>query len=123
MKNVLIEPGKEENLVSLDRAAECASDLLLAAVRFEREEREARPERTIAQIVKPGAVKMIGSRFGDDVYDGSPCPALFRAVGVGRYPEFLHDLGRELIRSTITAASLGEERIVVVAAVDKKKVF
>ena len=37
--------------------------------------------------------------------------------------EFLHDFGGELVGSAITSASLGEESVVVVAAIDEEGVL
>src|SRR5579872_5501463 len=80
MEDVLIESGKKENLVALERAADSASDLLLAVVRPEREKRAGGSERTVAQIVERGAVNVIGSRLGDNVDDGASGTALLGAV-------------------------------------------
>ena len=123
MKNVLIESGEEENLVALQRTADGASDLLLAVVRLEREKRIGRAEGTVAQIVKAGAVQVIGAGLGDDVDDGAARASLLGAVGIGGDAELLHHLGGELVGSAIASARLGEEGVVVVAAVDEERVL
>jgi hypothetical protein len=64
-------------------------------------------------------MNVIRARFGDDVDDRAAGASLFRAVGIGGDAELLHDFGRELVGSAIASTSLGEEGIVVVAAIDE----
>ena len=113
VEDVLIESGEKENLVALERAADGASDLLLAVVRLEGEEGIGGSEGTVAQIVERGAVDVIRAGLGDDVDDGA-------AGGIGGDAELLHDFGGELIGSAIASASLGEEGVVVVVAVNEE---
>ena len=120
---MLIEAGEEENLVALERAADGASDLLLAVVRLEGEESVGGAERTVAEVVERGAVQVIGAGFGDDVDDGAAGASLLGAVGIGGDAELLHDFGGELVGSAIASASLGEEGVVVVAAIDQEAVL
>src|SRR5579862_159286 len=123
VEDMLIESGEEENLVALERAADSASDLLLAVVRPEGEKRVGGPERTVAQVVERGAVNVIGARFGDDVDDGASRTALLGAVGVRGYTELLHNFRRELIGRAVASASLGEESVIEVEAIDEKGVL
>ncbi len=119
VEDVLIESGEEEDLVALEGAADGASDLLLTIVRLEREEGIGGAEGTVAKIVERGAVHVIGARLGDDVDDGAAGASLFSAVGIGGDAELLHDFGGELVGSAVASAGLGEEGIVVVAAIDE----
>jgi hypothetical protein len=83
VEDVLIESSEEENLVALERAADGASELLLAIVRLESEESVGGAEGTVAQVVEDGAMDVIGAGLGDDVDDGAAGASLFGAVGVG----------------------------------------
>ena len=123
VEDVLVESGEEENLVALDGAADGASELLLAIVRLEGEERIGSAEGAVAEIEERGAVQVIGAGFGDDVDDGAAGASLFSAVSVGGDAELLHDFGGELVGSAVASASLGEESVVVVAAVDERGVL
>ena len=116
---MLIEAGEEENLVALERAADGASELLLAIVRLECQECVGGAERAVPEVIKRRAVQVIGAGFGDNVDHGSGGAALFGAEGVGGDAKLLHDFGRDLEGRAIASASLGEEGIVVVAAVDQ----
>jgi len=116
---VLIESGEKENLVALERAADGASELLLAIVRLERQEGVDGAEGTVAQVVEDGAVDVVGAGFGDDVDDRAAGASLFGAVGIGGDAELLYNFGGKLVGSAIASASLGEEGVVVVAAVDE----
>src|SRR4029077_17086902 len=44
-------------------------------------------------------------------------------VGIGGDAEFLDDLGGELVGSAVTSASLGEEGVVEIAAIDQEAVL
>src|SRR5579864_1036378 len=123
VEDVLIESGEEENLVALEWAADGASELLLAIVRLERQEGIRGAERTVAQVIEDGAMNVIGSGLGDDVDDRSAGASLFGAVGIGRDAKLLYDFSGELEGSAIASASLGEESIVVVAAIDERSVL
>ena len=119
VEDVLIESGEKENLIALKRAADGASELLLAIVRLEREESVGSAEGTVSHVVEDGAMNMIGAGFSDDVDNRSTGASLFGAVGIGRDAELLYDFGRELVGSAIASASLGEESVVVIAAIDE----
>ncbi len=119
VEDVLIESGEEENLVSLNGAADGASELLLAIVRLKGEERIRSTEGTVAEIVERGAMHVIGAGLGDDVNDGAAGASLFGSVGIGGDTELLHDFGGELVGCAIASAGLGEESVVVVAAIDE----
>ena len=108
---MLIESGEEENLVALDRAADGASDLLLAVVRLERQEGIGRAEGTVAQIVERGAVHMIPPGLGNDVDDSSARASLLGAVGIRRGAELLHDFGRELVGRAIASPGLRKKAL------------
>ena len=123
VKDVLVESGEEENLVALERAADGASDLLLAVVRLEREKRIGRAERTIAQIVERCAVHVIRAGFRHHVDDRAARASLLGAVGIRRDAKLLHHFGGEMIGRAITSARLRKECIVVVAAVDQEAVL
>ncbi len=120
---VLIESGEEEDLVLLDGTADGASALLLAAVRFEGQEGVGGPESAVADVIESGAVPVIGTGLGDYVNDRAAGASLFGAVGIGRDAELLHDFVRELVRSAIEAAGLGEEGVIEVAAIDQEAVL
>ena len=83
MEDVLIESGEKENLVALERAADGASDLLLAVVRFESEEGIGCAEGTVAQVIESRSVHVIGARFCDHIDDRAAGAPLFGAVGIG----------------------------------------
>ena len=120
---VLIESAEEEDFVFLDRTAERGSALLLAAVRLEGHHGIGRAEAAVADVVEAGAVPVVGAGFGDNVDDGAAGASLFRAVGVRGDAEFLDDFVGELVRRTVKAASLGEEGVVEVAAIDEETVL
>ncbi len=52
MEEMLVESREEEDFVALERAAYCASDLLLAVVRLECKKRVGRAKGTVAQVIK-----------------------------------------------------------------------
>jgi len=111
VEDVLIESGEEENFVAVERAADGASELLLAVVRLEREEGVGGTERTVAQVIEGGAMHAIGAGLGDDADDGATGAALFGAVRIRGDAEFLHDFGGEFEGSAIASARLGEEAL------------
>ena len=63
---------------------------------------------------------MIGAGLRDYVDHGSGGAALFGAEGIGGDAKLLHDFGGDLEGSAIASASLGEEGVVVVAAIDQR---
>jgi len=119
VKDVLIESAEKEDLVALERTADGASELLLAIVRLKSQESIGGSERTVAEVIKDGAVHMIGARLGDNVDDGAAGASLFGAVGIGGDAELLDNFGGDRVGSAITSASLGEESVVVIAAIDE----
>ena len=146
MEDVLIESGEEENLVALERTADCASELLLAVVRLERlaipvnarawpsagwfdwrnglvQKIISRTEGTVAEMVEGRSVQVIGAGLGDNVDDGAAGAALFGAVGRGGDAEFLHNFGGDFVGSAIASTRLGKEGVVEVAAVDQEAVL
>ena len=66
---------------------------------------------------------VIGAGLGDHVDDRAAGASEFRAGGIGGDAELLHDFVRELVGGAIEAASLGEESVVEVAAVDEEAVL
>ena len=120
---VLIESGEEEDFVFLERTADGASALLLAAVGLEGHKGIGGAESAVADVIEAGAVPVIGAGFGDDVDDGAAGASQFGAVGIGGDAELLHDFVGELIRRAIEAAGLGEEGVVEVAAIDEEAVL
>ena len=123
VEDVLIESREKENLVALERAANGASELLLAIVRLERQESVGRAKRTVAQVIENCPVHVIGAGLGNDVDHRAPGASLFGAVRIGGDAELLYHFGRELKGSAIPPASLGEECVVVVAAIDEKSIL
>ena len=123
VEDVLIESSEEENFVALEWAADGASELLLAIVRLERQEGIVRAEGTVAEIIESRAVQVIGAGLGDDVDDGAAGAALLGAVSGGGDAELLHDVGGDFVGGAIASARLGEESVVVVAAVDEEAVL
>ena len=59
VEDVLIESGKEENFVALQRTADCASHLLLAIVRAKSQKRVGCSQRTVAKIIESRSVQVI----------------------------------------------------------------
>ena len=123
VKVMLVESGEEEDFIFLERAADSASGLLLAVVRLEGEEGVGGAEGAVAQKIKSGAVPVIRSRFGDDVDHCAAGAAEFGSVRIRGDAEFLHHFGGELVGSAVASASLSEEGVVEVAAIDQKTVL
>ena len=119
MKDVLVISGEEENAVGPDGSADGAPELLLAVVGLETEEGRLGAEAAVAQEVEAGAVHVVGTGFGNDVDHRSARATEFGSVGVGGNAEFLDNFVGELIGGAITPASLPEEGIVVVGAVNE----
>ena len=119
---VLIESGEEEDFILLDGATDGASGLLLAVVGLEGEEGVGCAEGAVTKEVESSAVPVIGSGLGDDVDDSAAGASEFGAVRIGGDAEFLYDFSGELVGSTVASASLGEEGVVEVAAVDQEAV-
>src|SRR5580765_8380671 len=123
MKDVLIKSRKKENLVPLQWPADGASDLLLTVMRFKGEKRQSGSERTVAQVVKRCAMKVIGTRLGDHIDDGTAGASLFGTIRVGRDTKLLHHFGRKLIGSAVSPASLRKKCVIVVASVDEEGIL
>lgn len=118
---VLIESGKEKDFISLERAAERGSALLLLAVRLERHERSSSAaECAVANVIKAGAMPVVGPGLGDDVNNRAAGTSHFSSVGIGRDAELLHNFVRELVRSAIEAAGLREKCIIEIPPSTRK---
>ncbi len=120
---MLVEPAEEEDFVFPDGTAERGSALLLAAMRLESHHGIGRAESAVADVVEAGAVPVIGARFGDDVDDCTAGASLLRTVGIRGDAELLDDFVGELVGRAIQAASLGEEGVVEIAAIDQEAVL
>ena len=119
----MIESSEEEDFVLFDGAANGGSALLLAAVGFERHHRIGRTESAVADVIQSAAVPVVGAGFGDDVDDCAASASQLGTGGIGGDAKLLHDFVGELVGGAIKAASLGEEGIVEVAAVDEEAVL
>jgi len=121
---VLIESREEKDLISLDRTAERASALLLAAVRFKVHKRiGSAAESAVANIIEPRAVPVVGAGFRDYINHSAPRASLFGPIGIRGDAKLLHHFVRELVGRAVQAARLGEESVVEVAAIDQEAVL
>ena len=68
-------------------------------------------------------MEVIRARLGDHVNHSSARASQFHTVGVGRDAKFLHHFCRNRVGSAVKSASLGEETVVEVAAIDQKAVL
>src|SRR5581483_3564030 len=117
MEDVLIEPGEEEGAIAPDGPAERHPELVLLAAGLHIQHRTAGVETAVAEIVEPGAMELVRSRFCDYIHHRATRAPGFGRRRILRYPELLNDLIRELIGRAISPARLSEERVVVVASV------
>src|SRR5690348_7366767 len=81
-EDMLVKSGEKEDLVALDGTADGASHLLLPVMRLEGEKRIAGAERTIAQIVEPGAMQVIGAGFRDHIHHRASGSSLLCSIGI-----------------------------------------
>ena len=116
---VLVEAGKEECAVAAHWAAEGEAELLLLIVGLEVHEGMLGGERAVAHVIEIGSVKTVGPGFGDHIHHRAAGASQFGAVGIGGNAELLHHFVGKLIGRAVAAASLAEEGVVVVAAIDQ----
>src|SRR5579884_1615316 len=107
---MLIKAGKEENFVVLDGPACGEPELLLTISGFEVEEPGLRVKGAVPEVVKERSMHPVRTRFGHNVHHGPAGTSQFRAVGIRRNTELLHDFVAELVRCAVTAARLGKRR-------------
>ena len=116
---MLIETAEEEDFIFPDGTAERGSALLLAAMGLEGHHRIGGAKSAVANVIETGAVPVVGAGLGDNVDDGAAGASLLRAVGIGGDAELLDDFVGELVGGAVKTASLGEEGVVVVVAIDE----